>query len=169
MMQTDSYTMCKPRSNIILGTMLVLVQLLVGVNLYAAPPVNCKRDLNIRAVTNLDFGTLMVSAAGVVVVDTNGARYSNGGVITAGGTVSAAEFAVGGCKDYAYDIVVQPTATISSGSNTMMIDNFIILPTTGLTSPKGKQSLFLGGTLHVNDAQPQGLYSGSFLLEVIGQ
>ena len=148
---------------------LVFVTGLESVQVFAAKPMDCRRQLTLRAVTELGFGTLMVSGAGDVVVDTNGARYSNGGVITAGGAVSSSEISVGGCKNYAYNITVQPSTTITNGAASMVVDNLIISPSVGLTGMKGKQSLFLGGTLHVNDAQLAGVYSGSLLIEAIGQ
>ena len=139
--------------------------------LSAAPPVDCKKSLNIRATqaAPLSFGDLLVSGAGTAVIGTNSSRYTNGLVITANGLVSAAELIVTGCKDSPYNISIGASTTIISGVNSMVVDSFSTDPVMGLLDPTGKQSLFIGATLHIGNGQPAGVYSGAFLVEVIYQ
>jgi len=137
----------------------------------AAAPVDCKKSINIRATqaSPLNFGDLLVSGAGSAVIGTDSSRYTNGLVIPANGLVSAAELVVTGCKEQPYAISVQPSTTLYSATGSMIVDGFITNPILGLLDLKGKQSLFIGGTLHISAAQVAGTYSGSFLVEVIYQ
>ena len=137
----------------------------------AAPPTDCRRTINIRAdqAAPLSFGDLLVSGSGLVVIGTNNSRYSNGGVVPANGTVSAAHLIVSGCKDSPYTIVLQPSTTISTATDSMLVDTFVYDPIVGLLSSSGKQDLFIGATLHVGDGQTAGAYTGSFVVEVVYQ
>ncbi|MDH5183195.1 MAG: DUF4402 domain-containing protein [Gammaproteobacteria bacterium] len=147
-----------------------IILLLVMQQAHAAAP-SCKKTINLRATQGapLSFGDLLVSGAGNAVVGTNGSRFTNGLIIPANGIVSAAELVVTGCQDTPYSISVQPSTTLVSGNASMLVDGFTTAPSLGLLDIKGKQSLFIGATLHVNDAQVAGAYTGTFLVEVIYQ
>lgn len=149
----------------------VSVVLLLFLQSAHAAPLDCKRTINIRATkaAPLSFGDLLVSGMGSVTIGTNNSRFTNGLVTPANGIVSAAELTVTGCKDTPFSILVQPSTTITSGTASMLVDNFVTNPVLGLLDPKGKSSLFIGATLHVSDGQLAGAYTGTFLVEVVYQ
>jgi hypothetical protein len=127
------------------------------------------------AITNtqaLGFGKFVAGSGGTITIDTNGARSASGGValiISAGGT--AATFNITESNpdvSNAYIVELPPngTVTLSSGSNSMAIDNFVSNPS-GLLS--GTQTLSVGATLTIGPNQPVGSYSGSFSVTVVYQ
>lgn len=118
----------------------------------------------ITKVVDMNFGNVAVQSTtgGTVVLSPAGARTPSGGVTlpTNNGTVAAASFTVTGVATYSYSITLPSTdLTITSGSNTMIVNNFTSNPSgpNGLLTA-GTQTLRVGATLNVNAAQPAGTY-----------
>jgi len=121
--------------------------------------------ITITKTVDMHFGNVAVAATGgTVVLDPQGNRTTTGGVTlpAVAGTPAAASFIVSGEPNYTYDIFLPTTPlTITSGANSMTVDNFTSNPaTTGTLSAgtPGSQQLDVGATLNVNAAQASGTY-----------
>lgn len=119
---------------------------------------------------NADLGFANVvpnpSAGGAVVVTPASARTCAAG-LTCSGTVTAADFTVAGAPGAAYTLTLPGSANITSGSDTMLVDNF----TTSLggstgTLIGGADTFQMGATLNVAAAQAVGTYNGTFTVTV---
>lgn len=122
----------------------------------------------IQSSAALDFGNVAPGAtAGTVVMTPAGARSATGGVTLSNvDPGQAAQFTVTGDSGATYAITLPSSATITSGANSMTIDNFTSDPSgTGLLTG-GSQTLKVGGTLNVAANQAQGSYSGTFDVSV---
>ena len=124
--------------------------------------------ITIAKTVDMNFGNVAVSAslAGTVVMTPAGVRTAGGaGGVTlpvTAGTVAAASFTVSGQANYTYAITLPSTCTISSSSNTMIVNGFTSTPaTTGTLSGTGTQTLLVGATLNVSAAQAAGTYTNS--------
>lgn len=138
-----------------------------GLNL---PPSVCRSIGKITNTTGIDFGSLSVASAGSVIIDTSDVRTTTGGVFPYVSLAHAARFDVAGCADYAYNIVLPDTITLSSSTSSMSMNNFVSMPaTSGVLDATGNQELVVGATLNVGAAQTAGTYSGSFIVEVVFQ
>ncbi|WP_246496580.1 DUF4402 domain-containing protein [Chitinophaga varians] len=121
-------------------------------------PISITKDVD------MNFGNVAVqsTAGGTVVLSPAGVRTVTGGATlpsTATGTVTAASFTVTGTGNYTYSITLPSTAlTITSGSNTMTVTNFVSNPSGVGQLSSGTQTLTVGATLNVSAAQPAGTY-----------
>lgn len=126
------------------------------------------------AITNtigLDFGKFASGAGGTVVMTAAGARSQTGGVVLATGTAgAAASFNVTGDANATYAITLPSTGqtlTRAAGTETMAASTFTSSPSaTGTLSAGGAETVTVGATLTVADAQVVGVYSGSFAVSV---
>ena len=125
-------------------------------------PITIVKDVD------MNFGNVAVSATlgGTVVLAPAGTRTTGGaGGVTLPatvGTVAAASFTVSGQANYTYAITLPTTKTITSGANTMTVDNFTSNPSaTGTLSGAGSQTLTVGATLNVSAAQASGVYTNA--------
>lgn len=119
--------------------------------------------------TDLNFGDLVAGAsAGTVVITTAGVRSSTGGVALAVGTVSQAGFTVTGEPNKTYTITVPGSVTLNGpGGNTMLVNAFVLNPTTPATLPVGgTMPLNIGATLNVAANQVTGSYTNTFNVTV---
>lgn len=120
-------------------------------------PISITKDVD------MNFGNVAVQAStgGTVVLTPAGARSATGGVTlpAVNGTVTAASFTVDGQGTYTYAITL-PSAdlTISSGSNTMVVNTFTSTPSATGALTAGTQTLNVGATLNVSAAQAAGVY-----------
>ncbi len=118
------------------------------------------RQVTLTNTTDLQFGTIVSSpAASTVLVSTAGARTC-GAALVCSGTTTAAHFDVAGTTGQIVTVVVDPTVTLTSGTNTM---------TAALTSSAAVLTLVanaggfnVGGLLTVGASQADGSYAGSF-------
>ena len=124
--------------------------------------------ITIAKVTDMNFGSVAVSAtlAGTVVLSPASGRTTGGaGGVTLPatvGTVAAASFTVSGQANYTYAITLPTTKTITSGANTMTVDNFTSSPSaTGTLSGTGSETLNVGATLNVVANQAAGVYTNA--------
>jgi hypothetical protein len=126
--------------------------------------------ISITKTTDLNFGDVVAgSSAGSVVLTTAAARSSTGGTTLGNGTgVAAAAFTVAGQASSTYAITLPAsTVSITSGANSMTVDNFTSNPAgTGTLSTGGSQALAVGGTLNVGASQATGSYTGTFTVTV---
>ena len=121
--------------------------------------------ITITKTVDMNFGNVAVAGTqGTVVMTPAGVRSATGGVTLPAttGSPAAAAFTVSGEATYTYAITL-PSAplTISSGANTMTVDNFISNPgNTGTlsTGTPGTQTLEVGATLNVGASQAAGTY-----------
>lgn len=119
----------------------------------------------------LSFGSFAAGSGGTVAVPTGGGRIKTGGVmlVTQGGISTAAQFTVSGTANatYAITLPANGTVTLSSGSNTMAVNNFVSSRNASdALSAGGSQLLSVGATLTVGNAQAPGSYTGSFPVTV---
>jgi hypothetical protein len=121
----------------------------------------------------LAFGNLAVNSTAGTVVMTPASptvRTSTGGVTLpqTAGTYTAAHFIVGGQANSVYTIGLPSSATITSSSNTMLVNTFLssLTSNSGTLNSSGSDNFYVGATLNVNASQPSGTYSGTFPVTV---
>lgn len=158
-----------------LASALALAGVGLGVNSYAATAsadgtATVVADMGITKSTDLRFGKFSAGTGGTVVVSTAGSRSKTGGVtlsaLDAGG---AASFAVTGDTTATYSISLPGSAvtiTHTNTTNTMSIDTFTSDPSGTGTLTAGAQTLLVGATLTVANAQLAGAYTGAFSVSV---
>jgi len=116
--------------------------------------------ISISKTTDMHFGTVGASAlAGTVVLDWADGRTTTGGATLAGGSPTSAVFNVVGEGSSTFSITI-PTSpiTLTSGANTMTVDNFTAdLGAIG-TLVGGTKDIIIGATLNVGAAQLAGTY-----------
>jgi hypothetical protein len=125
----------------------------------------------VRKLQDLNFAWLTVTAAGTAVVDPNtDAMTTTGGITQVGGLAYAALFeAVSPVK--AVVIIRIPREPIFvtrvGGSETMRVDSWTMSGNSRRTVAAQEPFDFkVGGTLHVNANQAEGIYLGTFSVEI---
>ena len=126
---------------------------------------------SVRKMEDLNFASLTVTTAGTAIVDPNtDGMTTTGGVLYVAGLHYAAQFeAVSPIKSVVIiRIPRQPiTVTRVGGTETMTVSNWTLSGDSRRTV--AAQELFefkVGGTLFVNANQAEGLYLGTFAVEV---
>lgn len=133
---------------------------------------SCTLTLGWNSSYPLRFGSFAAGSGGTVTVGTAADTASTtGGVVHFGGTVSRARFNLtcpGSSMDSGanYIVTTDSSVTLSSGANTMTLNNFTRSPASGSISKGGSATLYVGGRLNANANQPAGNYSGSFNVTV---
>jgi len=126
--------------------------------------------LSIAKNADMLFGKFIAGTGGSVALTTAGARSATGGVtlFSQGSIQNAASFAVAGEGSYTYAITLPAgPVTISDGaSHDMTVGSFVSNPSGTGTLAGGTQTLLVGATLTVSNAQAPGSYSGSFSVTV---
>jgi hypothetical protein len=127
--------------------------------------------IGITKTADMNFGKMLAGTGGTVVLSTASGRTATGGVVLVAGTpaVTAAAFTVTGEPNATYNVTI-PTGnvTLTSGGSTMVANAFTSNPagTAGSLNAGGTQTLMVGATLTVGNAQAVGTYSGSFDVSV---
>ncbi|MDQ2736172.1 MAG: DUF4402 domain-containing protein [Pseudomonadota bacterium] len=125
---------------------------------------------SISTVSAMSFGNFIAGSGGTITVSPGGARSQSGGVVLVGqgSTYSAASFRVSGTSNATYTITlpVDHTVMLADGGNTMGLNGFISIPPTGTLSGSGLQTILVGATLAVGNAQAPGNYTGTFSVTV---
>lgn len=132
------------------------------------------RPITLTKVTDLNFGSVVPSAAaGTVTVVPAGTRSAGGGAGLAGSAgVTAASFTVGGEGAATYAITLPAAAVvITSGANNMNVTGFTSTPAAtgtigGAAGTAGTQTLNVGAVLNVGANQNPGTYTGTFSVTV---
>jgi hypothetical protein len=141
----------------------------------ASPPAQATIDIrqpaSVRLMNDLNFAYLTVTAAGTAVVnpDTD-AMTTTGGVVRIAGTPYAAQFeAVSPVKGVVHIRAPKTPTTLTrvGGSETMTVTNFVVSGS-GTRNANAKEpfAFKVGGTLNVNASQVEGLYTGTFIVDV---
>lgn len=124
-------------------------------------------------VTNtriLGFGKFVAAGGGTITINPAGARSKTGGVVLiSGGTISSASFSLtesGSGKSLRWTTITLPgSASLSNGSTTMALSNFVSDPPNTVLGT-GKTIVTVGATLTVAPNQAVGNYSGTFSVTV---
>lgn len=131
------------------------------------------QQLSITSASKLDFGRFVAGSGGTVVLSPTGARSRTGGVILLTSPATGpAMFNVGkgsngaGSKAVIISLPSNGSTRLSSGANSMAVNNFVNNPASLASVPNGGVALGVGATLVVAPNQPPGNYTGSFSLTV---
>lgn len=137
----------------------------------ASATVRIAPPASVRKIEDLNFGYLTVTTAGTAIVDPNtDTMTTSGGVLDAGGLRYAALFeAVSPTQ--AVVIIRLPrnpiTVTRVDGTETMTVSNWTMSGNARRTVAAQEAFTFkVGGTLNVKANQAEGLYVGTFAVEV---
>lgn len=143
----------------------------VAANKNATAAVNVFNPLLLQKDNDLDFGLATVTTAGTVVVDPNtNAATTTGGVVAVGGSPHAAKFE--GIAPTGNVVIIRLPKTASTltrvgGTETMTVDTWTLDGTTRRNvQSKTAFDFKVGGTLHVQANQVEGLYVGTFTIDV---
>ena len=122
---------------------------------------------------NLDFGEFAAGTGGTVVLSTGGAASPTGDVVLTGGTSAAAQFTITGQADASFSVGVADnnlthtdTVTTMAFATTHDLDGASENNPASGTLTLGTQTLYVGGTLTVGNAQTVGVYSGTITATV---
>lgn len=129
------------------------------------------RPGNLRFLQDLNFAYLSVTTAGTAVIDPNSdTMTTTGGVLHVGGTPYAALFeAVAPVKAVVIIRIPRDPITITrlAGTETMTISNWTVSGNSRRTVAAQEPFDFkVGGTLNVGANQREGLYVGTFQVEI---
>lgn len=127
--------------------------------------------LELVKVEDMDFGWLTVTAAGTAVLDpATGAVTTTGGVVAVGGTPLPAWFVGAASRNTPVKIRIpnKPiTLTRSGGTETMTLSAWTLDgPADRRVGPSRAFEFRVGGTLSLSAGQADGLYVGTFNVEV---
>ena len=127
--------------------------------------------LSLVKVDDLDFGWLTVTAAGTAVINPiTGVVTTTGGVLPVGGAPQPARFAGAASRNSPIKIRIpnKPiTLTRQGGTETMSLSTWTLDgPADRKVGPSRAFDFYVGGTLTVAANQAEGLYVGTFDVEV---
>ena len=140
-------------------------------NKQAKANVNVLSGLTIRKLQDLNFATLAVYSAGTATINpTTDVMTTTGGVFHVGGTPYSALFeAVAPTKSVVHIRAPKKAIVVTrvGGTQTMTVDNFTISGTeTRNVVAKEPFEFSIGGRLTVNNNQAEGLYVGTFDIDL---
>jgi hypothetical protein len=129
------------------------------------------RPLSLLKVEDLDFGWLTVTTAGTAILNpVTGVVTTTGGVLAAGGDPLAAMFVGAASRNTPIKIRIpnRPiTITRQGGTETMTVSSWTLDgPADRKTGPERAFTFRVGATLNVGANQADGLYTGTFDVEV---
>jgi len=129
------------------------------------------RPLTLLKVEDLDFGWLTVTTAGTAILNPiTGVVTTTGGVIAAGGDPLPAEFVGAASRNTPIKIRIpnRPITLIrQGGTETMTVSNWTLDgPADRKTGPERAFTFRVGARLNVSANQADGLYAGTFDVEV---
>lgn len=137
------------------------------------PRAACAQQVVLANNQGLDFGRFVAGGGGSVLVAPSGLRSRSGNVVLLNSpNVRQATFRVsrngtgGGNKAVIISLPSNGATRLSSGANSMAVNNFVSAPATLPSIPTGGTTLAIGATLTVAPQQAPGTYSGSFSLIV---
>lgn len=129
------------------------------------------RPATVRKLEDLHFGYLAVTAAGTATIDPNTETMTTtGGVVHISGTPFAALFeGVAPTKGVVIIRIPKEPITVTrvGGTETMTVSDWTVSGNARRTVAAQEPFDFkIGGTLHVNAGQAEGLYTGSFTVDI---
>ena len=127
------------------------------------------RPSAIRLLNDLNFGVLTVTTAGTATVSTSDVITTTGGVVSAGGNPYSALFeAVSPIKTVVHIRVPRASILVTrvGGTETMVVDQFTVAGDKKNVVAKELFTFNVGGRLNVNANQAEGLYVGTFDVEI---
>lgn len=108
-------------------------------------------------ITDTDGGSVLIPATAAGTPSYNGLPTQ----LTA--TTSAAQFTANGEDDATFAITLPASTTLTNGTHTMLVDNFVSsVGLTGVQLVSSEKMFYVGATLNVGAAQAAGTYSGDF-------
>ncbi|MEE4201210.1 DUF4402 domain-containing protein [Erythrobacter sp.] len=136
--------------------------------------------LTLNNVDALDFGTMVVSGAGVVTLAANGDLACDDADIVCSGTTSVATFTVDGTANTAVTINLptaavelrHPSYTTATATQHAIVLNTFTSNRNGGTGPEvtldgdGDGDFAVGGTITLDGSEAAGVFSGSFDVSV---
>ena len=167
--------------NTLLHSLIAGVAALLAPALAHAAPVNPDKQARgfvvvtapgaVRKLEDLNFASLAVSGAGTAVVNPNtDTMTTTGGVFYATGLAYSALFeAVSPVKNVVLIRIPKTAITVTrvGGAETMTVDTWTLNGTASRNIVAKELFTFkVGGTLHVNANQAEGLYVGTFNVDV---
>jgi hypothetical protein len=143
----------------------------VAPNRNATGTVTITPPASVRKLNDLNFAYLSVTTAGTAIVNPNtDTMTTTGGVIHAGGVPYSALFeAVSPVKNVVIIRIPKFPATVTrvGGTETMTVDTWTLAGSASRNIIAKEPFQFkVGGTLHVNANQVEGLYEGTFTVDV---
>ena len=137
----------------------------------ATATVEILGGVNVRKLRDLNFAWLSVTGAGTAVIDPNNdAMTTTGGVLHAGATPFAALFeAVSPAKSVVIIRIPRNPITVTrvGGTETMTVSDWTLSGNSRRNTVAHEPFEFkVGGTLSVNAGQAEGLYLGTFDVEI---
>ena len=158
----------QPHALRLLPSCLPAAALVTAACLFKAPTAQAQ---TLASTVGLSFGAFIAGTGGTVTVNANGWRSKTGGAALIGQASStAAQFFVQGTAAATYAITLPADGSVTlmdTSGLSMALNGFVSYPSaTGTLSGGGMQTLSVGATLSVNNAQPRGSYSGSFPVTV---
>ena len=118
------------------------------------------QPIGITTISDLSFANLDARNGGAVTLTPDNSRISAGDVdLAEGGNVSAATFEVKGQAGLTYAISIPKNDyVLTSGSESMIINNFTTDATSDNALADGSQTIHVGATLNVKPNQTPGKY-----------
>lgn len=118
------------------------------------------QPIGITTTSDLNFANLDARNGGAVTITPDNSRISLGDVnLAEGGNVSAATFKITGQKGFTYAISIpKEDYVLTSGSESMIINNFTTDAIGNNTIAEGSQTIHIGATLNVHPNQTPGNY-----------
>ena len=137
----------------------------------ATATVTITPPASVRKLEDLNFASLVVAGAGTAVIDPNtDTMTTTGGVIYAAGLAYAALFnAVSPVKNVVLIRIPKNAITVTrvDGTETMTVDKWTLSGSANRNVVAKEPFEFkVGGTLHVNANQVEGLYLGTFDVDI---
>lgn len=167
---------------LLLGVLLSIVTMLpaAAVDANATSSAIINSTIQLYKITDLNFGTIVPSAAlGTVTLAPSASYGSDGGMVLVNGTPrTAAAFWVYGQLNRTFSIAISESTTIEHDGNTMTVNTFIadVSPSTNMPGATtgtlytptdlAMCPLHIGAKLHVGINQPFGIYTGTFQVTV---
>ncbi|WP_455221878.1 DUF4402 domain-containing protein [Kaarinaea lacus] len=131
--------------------------------------VSVTHSLSITNISALEFGSVSVSStAGTVVIDTDGMRFSTGGVtVNPGGSYTPARFYIEGKPNANFSIKLPNEIQLRDGyGNTISVNNFNTSIESGTLDANGILEFQVGGQINLDPNQNTGEYSGTMVVEL---
>ncbi|QIK78715.1 DUF4402 domain-containing protein [Sphingomonas piscis] len=130
----------------------------------ATATVNIKKPLTISRVSDLSFGSIVLSGAtpftAVVSISQTGVLTCPA-TVTCSGTTSRAVYNLRGSNNQVV-AVTSPNITLSNGTNTLAMTVSAPATVTLTSSGAPGNDFGIGGSLTLTDTTPDGVYTGTF-------